>query len=120
MEIRTKAQHAKAAEKVFALMNKGEKNLTRKEQAEVLRTAKAIQTYERKLHPPTEPKTLYGMVERKMYEKRLTQLALAKKLNVSATKFSMIMNGKQKPDVAFLKRIRRELNISADFILDNV
>ena len=79
-----------------------------------------MQAYEQKLYPPAEPKTLYGMVERKMYEKRLTQLQLAKKLKVSATKFSMIMNGKQKPDVTFLKGIRKELNISADFILDNV
>jgi hypothetical protein len=28
------------------------------------------------------------------------------------------MNGKQKPDVTFLKGIKKELNISADFVLD--
>lgn len=118
MIIKTKTDHSKAAERVFELMNRGEKNLSKKESDEVLNTAKAIQAYEKKLYPVTAPKTLYGIIELKMYEKRLTQLQLAKKLKVSETKLSMIMNGKQKPDVTFLKGIRKELNISADSVLD--
>jgi transcriptional regulator with XRE-family HTH domain len=55
-----------------------------------------------------------------MYEKKLNQEKLAKKLNISPAKFSLILRGKQKPDVGFLKGIRNELGISADFILDHV
>ena len=50
----------------------------------------------------------------------MKQAQLAKKLNLSEAKLSLILNGKQKPDVAFLKGIRKELKIDADFILDHV
>lgn len=44
----------------------------------------------------------------------------AKKLKLSEVKLSLILNGKQKPDVTFLKGIRKELKIDADFILDHL
>lgn len=119
-KIKTETEHKKALAQILRLMNKGEGNLTEKENAKVRSMALAVQSYEQENYPVTPPKTIAGMMELKMYEKRLTQLQLAKKLAMSETKLSMIMNGKQKPDVAFLKGIRKELNISADFILDNV
>jgi HTH-type transcriptional regulator/antitoxin HigA len=54
----------------------------------------------------------------KMYEMGLSHTELAKKLEVSDTKLSLIINGKQKPDVPFLKSIRRELHIDAGLLLD--
>ena len=53
----------------------------------------------------------------KMYEMRLKQKELAKKLNVSDAKLSLIMNGKQKPDINFLKAVHLQLNISGDYLL---
>ena len=53
----------------------------------------------------------------KMFELKLKQKELAKKLNISDTKLSMIMSGKQKPDVPFLKAIHQKLNISGDLLL---
>ncbi len=55
-----------------------------------------------------------------MYEHKITQAELAKRLKLSTTKLSLILNGKQKPDVGFLKGVRDTLNIDADFILDHV
>ena len=55
--------------------------------------------------------------EMKMYEMRLKQKELAKKLNVSDAKLSLIMNGKQKPDINFLKAVHLQLNISGDYLL---
>lgn len=60
------------------------------------------------------------MIELKMYERKIKQAQLAKKLKLSEAKLSLILNGKQKPDVTFLKGIRKELKIDADFILDHV
>jgi HTH-type transcriptional regulator/antitoxin HigA len=54
----------------------------------------------------------------KMYEMGLSHTELAKKLEVSDTKLSLIINGKQKPDVPFLKSIRRELHLDAGLLLD--
>ena len=118
--IRSKAEFQKVAEDLFQLMNKGEKNLTDKERNKIKDLALSIQAYEKKVYPLQMPQTLSGMIELKMYERRMNQEKLAKKLKISPTKFCMILRGKQKPDVNFLKMIRKELDISADFILDHV
>ena len=106
--------------RVFDLMNKGEGNLTKEEKNEVVALGLAAQEYETTIYTIDRPKTLYGMVELKLYERKMKQAQLAKKLNLSEAKLSLILNGKQKPDVAFLKGIRKELKIDADFILDHV
>ena len=118
--ITTKDEFENAAEEVFNLMNKGEGKLTEKEKSRVQLLASAIQAYEKSIYPLEMPKTIEGMVELKMYEHKINQAALAKKLKLSTTKLSLILNGKQKPDIAFLKGVRKELNIDADFILDHV
>ena len=45
---------------------------------------------------------------------------LARKLNISDAKLSLIMNGKQKPDVDFLKAVHTQLHVDAEFILQHV
>jgi HTH-type transcriptional regulator/antitoxin HigA len=57
------------------------------------------------------------MIEMRMFEMRLKQKDLAKKLKISDAKLSLIMNGKQKPDIDFLKAVHSELNVDAEFIL---
>ena len=54
-----------------------------------------------------------------MYEMHLKRKDLAKKLKISDTKLSLIMNGKQRPDIEFLKAIYSELNVDGAFILDH-
>ena len=53
----------------------------------------------------------------KMYEMKLKQKDLARKLKVSDTKLSLVMSGKQKPDVNFLKAVNQQLNVNGDFLL---
>lgn len=118
--IRTKADYEKAAQEVFDLMNKGEKNVTKEEKEKIVSLGLKLQAYEKKLYPIEKPRTLNGMIELKMYERKIKQAQLAKKLKLSEAKLSLILNGKQKPDVTFLKGIRKELKIDADFILDHV
>lgn len=117
--IKTKSEFNKAAEEVFSLMNKGEGKLTLKEIERVKLLSNAIHSYEKKIYPIEMPKTIEGMVELKMYEYKINQATLAKKLKLSTAKLSLILHGKQKPDIAFLKGIRKELNIDANFILDH-
>ncbi|HEY5463850.1 MAG TPA: helix-turn-helix domain-containing protein [Hanamia sp.] len=118
--ITTKTEFKNAAEEVFNLMNKGEGNLTAKERKRVQLLASAIQVYEKNIYPIEMPQTIEGMVELKMYEHKINQATLAKKLKLSTTKLSMILSGKQKPDIRFLKGVRKELDIDADFILDHI
>ena len=63
---------------------------------------------------------MVGIIEMKMYEMRLKQTDVAQKLGVSNAKLSLIMNGKQRPDVAFLKSVHKQLHVDANLLLEVV
>jgi len=50
-------------------------------------------------YPFPMPKTITAMVEVKMPEKKVTQVKLARMLNIGAAKLSQILNGRRKPNV---------------------
>ena len=106
--------------RIDALMAKGSENVSKEELAEIKEMALAAQQYEQNKYTIAMPQTLAGMIEMRMYEMRLKQKDLAKKLNISDAKLSLIMNGKQKPDVDFLKAVHTQLNVDAWFILQHV
>jgi HTH-type transcriptional regulator/antitoxin HigA len=105
--------------KLNKLMTKGSKNVSEEELAEIRKLALMAQEYEQKKYLIEAPSTLVGMIEMRMFEMRLKQKDLAKKLNVSDAKLSLIMNGKQKPDIDFLKAVHSELKVNAEFILEH-
>jgi HTH-type transcriptional regulator/antitoxin HigA len=119
-KIQTDIQHKAALKKVDALMKKGEKNVTPEESAKIRALALEIQAYEKERYYVNPPKTLEGIIELRMYEMRLNQASLARKLGVSTAKLSLILNKKQRPDVMFLKAIHMKLKIDANFILRHV
>jgi HTH-type transcriptional regulator/antitoxin HigA len=55
-----------------------------------------------------------------MFVMRLNQSYAAKLLGVSDAKFSMIMNGKQKPDIYFIKAVHDKLQVNAEQILQAI
>jgi HTH-type transcriptional regulator/antitoxin HigA len=105
--------------RIDTLMAKGSHNVSKNELAEIRKMALSAQEYERKRYAIDAPTTLTGMIEMKMFEIGIKQKSLAEKLNISEAKLSLIMNGKQKPDVYFLKAIHSELHIDANFILEH-
>ena len=118
--ISSEADYNTVMAKIEELMNKGSKNVTKNELAEIRRLALAAQAYEKKKFVIELPSTFAGIIEMKMYEMRLKQTELAKKLSVSDTKLSMIMNGKQKPDISFLQAVHRELHLDANLLLEAI
>ena len=109
--------YKKIMSKIDRLMTKGSRNITKGELAEIRKLALTAQLYEQNKYVIEPPTTLAGIIEMKMYEMRLKQKDLARKLKVSDTKLSLIMNGKQKPDVNFLKSVNQQLNVNGDFLL---
>jgi HTH-type transcriptional regulator/antitoxin HigA len=103
--------------KIDSLMAKGSGNVTKSELAEIRRLAVSAQGYEQNKFVIEVPTTLAGIIEMKMYEMKLKQKDLARKLKVSDTKLSLVMSGKQKPDVNFLKAVNQQLNVNGDFLL---
>lgn len=112
-------QYNSVMSEILALMNKGEANITDQEADRLRILALEAQEYEKSIYQIPAPSTLEGMIELRMYEMKLRQKDLAKTLKVSDTKLSLILSGKQKPDVAFLKALYRNLDIPADFILEH-
>jgi len=118
-KIKHDADYNAVMAKIDRLMAKGSENISKKELAEIKSLAIAIQAYEQEKYVIDLPTTLAGMIEMKMYELKLKQKDLAQQLNISTAKLSLIMNGKQKPDVAFLKSVHSKLKIDASFLLEH-
>ena len=105
--------------KIDSLMAKGSDKVSKEELTEIRLLAEAAQSYEQSKYVIDAPTSLTGMIEMRMFEMKLKQNELARKLKVSDAKLSLIMNGKQKPGVDFLKAVHSELNIDAEFILEH-
>jgi HTH-type transcriptional regulator/antitoxin HigA len=116
-KINTEMDYNATMKKIDALMKKGENNLTNKEAAELKSLALAAQVYEKSIYIIPAPRTLEGLIELKMYERRLKQKELAKLLGIGEPKLSQIMSKKRKPDVAFLKAAHEQLGIDGNLLL---
>ncbi len=120
MLVRNEKEYQAAMARIDVLMEKGERHLTQKEADDLESWALAAQTYEKSMYAVPAPKTIAGMIELKMYEKKLKQKDLARIMGLGEAKLSQILNGKRDPDVAFLKAAHQKLGIDAAFLLSHV
>jgi len=105
---------------IDTLMKKGEKNLDPKEMERLRILAEAAEGYEDTNEPLPVPSSLPDMIRLKMFQLKLKQHYTAKLLGVSEAKLSLIMSGKQKPDIYFVKALHEKLNLDANQILEAV
>ena len=110
-------QYNAAMKKIDALMKKGEKKITKAEADELRALAIAAQAYEKNIYSIPAPKTLRGLIELKMYERRLKQKDLAKIMGLGEAKISQILNEKRPIDVEFLKAANEKLGIDGNILL---
>ena len=118
--INNKSDYNAVMKRIDVLMKKGEGNLIKKENTELRRLSIEAQAYEKSIYHIPAPSTIEGMIELRMYEMKLKQHQLAQKLGISNTKLSLILNGKQKMDLVFLKAVHSKLNVDAAFILSKI
>jgi HTH-type transcriptional regulator/antitoxin HigA len=83
--------------------------------------ARAIEKFEDSQHlmPLPHPQTLAGMIELKMFERKLNQKELAGELGITATRLSEVLNGKRKVNMDLARRLHEKLGIDAEFILEH-
>jgi HTH-type transcriptional regulator/antitoxin HigA len=105
---------------IDALMKKGEESLSPKELERLRILSEAAENYEDIHEPLPIPSSLPDMIRMKMFQLRLKQHYTAKLLGVSEAKLSLIMSGKQKPDIYFVKALYEKLNLDANQILQAV
>ncbi len=119
-KISTQEEYNSAMQRIDTIMKKGEARITKEEGDELRNLALLAQAYEKEIFPAPKITTLEGLLEYYMYDRRLRQGEMAKKLGVSNAKFSLILSGKQKPDVPFLKAVHKELHIDGNQLLQMV
>lgn len=119
-KINTKMQYNASMQSINTIMRKGEKNLSVKELAQLKAMAEAAENFEDFHFPLPEPSNLPEMIELRMFQMKLNKSKAAAALGVANSKFSQIMNGKRKPDIAFLKSAHKKLKIDPKFLLENV
>ena len=95
----------------------GFEKLTKKEADELARLTEVVHDFEILHYKIEMPQTVKGLIELKMFEKKLKQKELAKLLNVTDTKLSEIMHNKRKPSVSFLKAMNQLLDIDGNLLL---
>lgn len=116
MTITTEAAYRQAFAQFDELLTRMGDNQELQNQARAL--AEAIQSYEQAHIPFPKPTTLVGMIELKMYERRLKQKDLAQLLNVETSRISELLNGKRKLTLDLAKQLHEKLGIDGNFILE--
>src|SRR5690606_15494934 len=86
--INQEADYDTVMARIDGLMAKGSKHVSKDELAEIRDLALKAQAYEQERYQIEPPQTLVGMIEMRMYEMKLKQKDLAKKLLISTTKLS--------------------------------
>jgi len=95
-------------------------NLSAAQRADLQNLSKLAESWEDNipLMPIAQPQTLVGMIELKMYERKLKQKDLAALLEISPTRLSEVLQAKRKVNMDLAKRLYRVLKIDPAFILE--
>jgi len=101
----------------IATQKGGFDNLTAKQRAALGKYTKIVKAHEDASYTIPLPQTVQGLIELKMYEKKLKQKELAKMLHTTDTKLSEIMHNKRKPSLSFLKAMNEVLGIDGNLLL---
>ena len=76
-----------------------------------------VKSYEEIHYAIPMPQTIQGLMELKMYEKKMKQKDMAKLLHTTDTKLSAIMHRKRKPNIDLLKAMHEKLGIDGNLLL---
>ena len=96
---------------------KGEKNLPPASLKTLRKLTEAAETYEDKFQSLPVPRSSPDTVRFKLLQLHINQGFAARLLGVSDTKLVLIMNGKQKPDISFIKAEHDKLEIEASVLM---
>ena len=119
--ITTEKQYNSALTLIETYLQKGASALMPEEKQELKRLSLLVEAYELKVYPmPMPAQSLIGMIQIKMFERRIKQKELATLLDISETTLSEVLNGKRKVNLELAKKLYKKLDIAPDFILESV
>lgn len=124
-EIQSEIVYRQVQSEVEAYLQKatqggGFASLNEEDDQELLRLSHLMRAYEQQHYPmPSQPQTLAGMIELKMFERKLKQKDLAELLEVEAPRVSELLRGKRRLSMDMARQLYKKLGISAEFILEH-
>lgn len=124
-KITTEAEYRQVQADVETYLQKATKgggfaSLSEADDQELLRLSHLMKTYEEEHFPmPAQPQTLKGMIELKMFERKLKQKDLADLLGIEAPRVSELLRGKRRVSIDIARQLFKKLGIPADFILEH-
>lgn len=127
MKIKSENEFRKCQAEYESIIKKGTvlgdmELLDDQDKAEFIRLSKMISEWEAAHHPlPGHVSTLItDAIKNKMKQENLKQKEAAKVLGISESRVSDLLNGKRPLNLSLVKKLRDNLGIPADFILDNL
>jgi HTH-type transcriptional regulator / antitoxin HigA len=124
-QINSEVEYQQVMEKVESYLQTATKNggfhaLDAHQRADLQNLSILAEAWEDKipLMPIPQPNTLIGMIELKMYERKLKQKELAVLLEISPTRLSEVLQSKRKVNIDLAKRLYKVLGIDPVFILE--
>ncbi len=123
--IHNEKEYKTATDKIEQLLQKATKKggfeqLTANENIKLNELSIAVNKYEKTHYTIPIPKTIDGILELQMFEKKLKQKEMAALLGITETKLSEIIHHKRKPNVSFLTAMHRKLKIDGNLLLEIV
>jgi HTH-type transcriptional regulator / antitoxin HigA len=118
MKILTNSKYHTALARIETFVEKGFKNLTKSQTAELESLSKAVEEYEAQKYPMPVYTSIKDVLEYYMSEKGLNKVELSKQLEVPNSTLSEIINGKKKINLSIAKKIHQKLNIDGNFLLE--
>ena len=115
--VQNNKDYNKVMARIDELIEIPDDELTKELANELKALAKAAQQFEQQIYTIKPPTTFEGILEMKMYELKLNQGGMAKKLKISDAKFSLILSGKQAPDIKLLKTMHDNLGLDGNYLL---
>lgn len=96
--------------------------LSEEDKTRYIALSQAVSEWEAAYHPlPGRVSTLItDAIREKMEAENLKQKETARRLGVSESRVSELLSGRRPLNLNIVKRLRDNLGISADFILDNI
>lgn len=123
--IQTEADYRQVQAEVETYLQKatqggGFASLSEEDDRELLRLSHLMKAYEEEHFPmPSQPRTLTGMIELRMFERKLKQKDLAELLGVETPRVSELLRGKRRVSIDMARQLYKKLGIPAEFILEH-
>lgn len=117
MKIALNSQYHSALAEIETYIEKGFKKLSKTETERLKQLSLAVEKYEMEKYPMPLGTDIIKILEHYMFDHKINRSGLSKKLEISNSALSEILNRKRNINLSIAKKLHEKLNIDADILL---